>query len=165
MLLIFVFSWFFWQDLKLDGGSIAALPDIVVENVDIKRDIEGRKWHIVARTAAHQQGVLQAKSIDLHIVETETNRETNVHAASGDFTQESSKMILFEIDGVLLEQDRSIDMKAPVASYDATAGDWFFPGGLELQDHEIYLKGQTAAIDPQGIFKLEKGARAKWKKQ
>ncbi len=157
------FGYFFWRDLRLPRTFIPRdLPDLVVENFNFKRTMEGRDWGVVAVSAEHQSGVVRAASIDLLVDESEAGRNASVHAISGEFMRDNSEMLLFTVDGTVHYSDGSADVAAPIASYDATNGVWLFPSGMELFGAEAFMTGNLASIDAEGVFHFGKGVRAEW---
>ncbi|MDL2264652.1 hypothetical protein LJC31_08385, partial [Synergistaceae bacterium OttesenSCG-928-I11] len=141
------------------------LPDVVVENFNFNRTMGDRNWRVVAVSAEHKSGIVRAAVIDLHVDEPTVGRKAAVHAISGEFVRDDSEMLLFTVDGTVHYADGSADVAAPVASYDAASGVWFFPSGMELFGENAFMTGNIASIDAQGVFHFEKGVRAEWTNQ
>ena len=161
--LILVGGFFFWRDLTLPRTLTSVkLPDIVVENLDFRRTIDGKDWHIVAKTAEHDSGLINAKDMTVFIREPQTERSTLMFADAGEFVQESSNIELRSLDGFVFT-DRSIDISAPLARYDSSTDLWSFEEGIEMQDEETFITGKKATITTEGIFILEEEAYARWK--
>lgn len=158
---ICVFAYFFWRDLRLSSTFVPRdLPDLVVENFNFKRAMEGRDWSVFAVSAEHQAGVVRAAEVDLRVDEPE--RRAAVHAISGEFVRDNSEMLLFTVDGTVHYSQGSADVTAMAASYDATGGVWLFPRGMELSGEDVFMAGNRASIDADGVFHFWKGVRAEW---
>jgi hypothetical protein len=138
------------------------LPDVVVENFNFKRSMEGREWNVVAVSAEHRSGVVRAATIDLFVDEPSVRRNAAVRAISGEFTSGNSEMSLFTVNGVVRYADGSADIAAPEANYDAADDTWFFPDGAELFGEESFMTGNVVSVDAGGVFHFGKGVRAEW---
>ena len=156
-------AFYLWRDLNLPVTAVLErLPDVVVENLNFRREVGGREWQVVAVTAEHEGDAVKASSIDLLIRDEAANRRTGLRAVSGDFSQETSDVTLHSIDGVLFHADGSVDMTAPFARYDSGTDTWIFPQGIEMRDGETRLTGETATVTPEGVFTVERGATLLW---
>ena len=158
-----VTGFYFWRDLNLPLNTVfEKLPEVVVENLNFQRDIDGRTWQVVARSAEHEEGVVRALSIDLSISDDKTSRRTEIKAVSGDFAQATSDVTLHVIDGTLFLPESSVDMTAPLAQYNSTESSWRFSEGFEMWDEDTRLTGDDAIVTSEGLFIVERGARILW---
>ena len=153
------------RDLDLaNGTSRSKLPDIIVERLDFTRDINGREWRVKIAEGESESGVIKARSIDIDVREAAAKRSSRVLAERGKFAPENSKVWLWNIDGVVSLEDRSVDFIAARADYDTSSDIWFFSEGISVSDDKVHVEGGTAKIDSSGILNLGKGARIHWKK-
>jgi hypothetical protein len=151
------------RDLDLErSASRSRLPDIIVERLDFTRAINGREWHVKTAEAESESGVINARSIDIDVYETATKRRSLASAKQGKFARESSKVWLWEVGGVVLLEDRSVDFIAARADYDTSSDIWFFGEGISASDDKVHVEGGTAKIDSSGVLNLGKGARIHW---
>jgi hypothetical protein len=152
------------RDLALENSpSTDRLPDIIVERPDFTRSINGREWRVKAAEAESESGVISARSLDIDVYEESTKRNSRVWAQRGKFERESSKAWLWDVDGVVILEDRSVDFIAPRIDYDASSDIWFFGEGISASDDKVHVEGGTAKIDSLGVLTLGKGARIHWK--
>jgi len=151
------------HDLSLPYGILPnKLPDIYVENIDFARTIKGREWHVLAVDAESESGLIKARSMDVNMREISTDKSAHIESVRGEYSQDDSKMWLWEVDGQVFWGDRIVDISSPRADYDATADVWFFPDGLSASDDKIYVTGGVANIDALGVLSIGKGARVHW---
>lgn len=156
-------AFYMWRDLNLPVNMVfEKLPDVVVENLNFRREVEGREWQVAAVMAEREDNVVKASSIDLSIQDEVEGRRTDLRAVSGDFSEETSDVTLHSIDGVLSHSGGSVDMTAPFARYDSETGVWFFSQGIEMWDEDTRLTGEMATVTPEGVFTVERGAKILW---
>jgi hypothetical protein len=156
--------YFLMRDLGLPLSITSVrLPDVIVENIDFRREIDGREWHVVARTAEHDSGRIRADSLRVHVSEPEAGRSAELEAVSGEFTQDGGDVLLYSLEGVVVTPDRSIDVIAPRAFYGGSEKIWTLDGGVTLRDGSSYMKGGSARIDPDGVVSIDKGVEARWR--
>lgn len=159
-----VFGFYFQRDLNLSQRKIPKnLPDIVVEKLDFRREIADREWHIVAESAEHESGMIRANSMDLTVSEAKSGRVARMFARSGDFSRTGGDVRLASIDGLLYSSGRSIDVMASRARFDSSNDVWVFDNGLIIQDRDAHIEGESAKITREGVFRIERGAYARWK--
>ena len=156
-------GYYLWRDLNLPENTVfKKLPDVVVENLNFWREVNGREWQVAAVSAEREGDAVKASSIDLSIRDEAADRRTDLRAISGDFSQDTSNVTLHTIDGVLFHAGGSVDVTAPLARYDSETGSWVFPQGVEMWDEETRLTGERATVTPEGIFTVERGAKILW---
>ncbi|MDR1482502.1 MAG: LPS export ABC transporter periplasmic protein LptC [Synergistaceae bacterium] len=139
------------------------LPDIVVENLDFRRVIDGRDWRVTAKTAAHDSGLITANSIDIFVAEGDSGEAARFYAGSGEFAEKTDDVVLYSVRGALTARGRSLDVLAPRADYSNANKIWTLSGGVSLQDNEAKLKGETAKISLEGVVSIDTEVEARWK--
>jgi hypothetical protein len=160
---ILVAAFYFWRDFNLTNGSLGSkLPDIIVENLDFRRTIEGRDWHLQAATAEHDSGLIIARNLVVNVTEPASGRSTIIRAVSGELLQDSYYLQMRSLDGAFSLGDRSMDMSAPTANYERSSDLWSFDEGVEFWDDDAYIKGGSATITADGTLSLKKGAYVRW---
>jgi hypothetical protein len=154
------------RDIDLENRAPRnKLPDIIVERLDFTRAINGRVWRVKTEEAESESDVISARSIDINVYEEVSKRSSHVLARRGKFARKSSKVWLWEVDGVVLLEDRSVDFIAARANYDTSSDIWFFDEGISASDDKIHVESGTAKIDSSGVLNLGKGARIHWKSE
>ena len=158
-----LFIYFMIVDSDITRDLIAGnLPDIVVERVDFARVIKGKEWRVKAVDAESESGVINARSLDINVVELATKKEAQVYASRGKYSMELDKMWLQDVDGIAWLGDRSVDFSAKRADYDSSADIWFFSEGVSASDDRIFVTGGVGKIEPDGILSLGKGVHVRW---
>lgn len=151
------------RDLSLRANfSAEYLPDVVVENLDFRRVIDGRDWHVLAKTAAHDSGSITAGSIDILVAERDSGEAARFHAQSGELAEDNGDVALYGVCGALAARGRSLDVSAPRADYSGADKIWALSGGVLVQDHEVRLKGDTARISLEGVLSIDTEVEARW---
>jgi hypothetical protein len=164
---IFVVIIFLFALLRMDldlPNLIASrsMPDIVVEKLKFVRTIRGREWEVAASDAESEDNVIKVRSIDINVREQAAKRTSALHASSGEFQREDSKLLLRDVYGSVYLEDRSVDVAASLATYRVSEDLWEFPEGIRMNDDEVSVTGSEGRIDADGVFSIRRGARARW---
>ena len=158
-----LFIYFMIVDSDISRDMIAGnLPDIVVERVDFARVIRGREWRVKAVDAESESGMINARSLDINVVELATKRETQIYASRGKYSTAMDKMWFQDVDGFACLGDRSVDFTAKRADYDSSSDIWFFSEGVSASDDRIFVTGGIGKIEPDGVLSLGKGVHVRW---
>ena len=150
MAAVCVLSVYFWKDLHLGDDNAAKIPDIVVENITVEREVGGRQWKLLSPQVTHQEGIITGRSLDLTIKEPD-GMESKIFASSGTFGREDNDVTLNQASGAMAQGKKKYDMTAGEAHYDAASDVWHFSGGIMLTDGHVKISG------PSGYFKTKTG--------
>lgn len=158
-------AFFFWRDLRLRFDDID-IPDIIVENIEIKRVIDKDSWHLMAQRAEHKQGIIYGRSLDVKVT-SENGELKTLTAESGIFSRESKNVTLEVVSGDITREDGdSIYLRAGRAYYDADADTWFLSKGVTLFDGTTEVSGPRGQIHVKdGISRISGGAKIIWNEQ
>lgn len=160
---LLVLAFYLRRDLNLPHTvDLKKMPDVIVENLTFERTIEGRNWFVKATRAEHHEGIIAARDVDIKVEEPATEDRSHVTARSGEFTQESANFSLSTVKGSALFKNRSVDWSAPLARYDSSMDVWTFDRGVVAQEGNSIVSGELGTITREGVFKLERGAEARW---
>ena len=154
---------FLWRDLHLpqQAGVPSDLPDVRVEQFDLRRQVGGQDWTIRASRAERSEGVAQAASMDLEI-QGPGDRVTRVRAQKGLFEEAREDMTLWQVEGSLREKGKTLSWKAAEARYDGKSREWRFPGGVTFRRDSLFLVAGTGRLLPKGDIRLDDGVKARW---
>lgn len=159
LLLVF----YLWRDLNIPlSADLEKLPDIVVEDLTFDRKIDGNDWNIKATRVEHRNGVITAEDLDMRVKGSSDGRISHVEARSGDFSRESGDFSLSLVEGTAFFDERSVNWNAPLAHYDSSGDVWTLEKGIVASDDQIFLSGEIATISAGNVFRIEKGANARW---
>jgi hypothetical protein len=139
------------------------LPDVLVENLDFMRTIGNREWRVRASSAENDSGLIKIMGMRINVRETGARGEIAINAAEGEYAEGSSSFEARSVYGVIFLGDRSLDVLAPVASYESSTDVLSFHDGVELWDDDSFIRGGAAALASNGVLSLDKGAYARWR--
>lgn len=146
-----VIAFYFRRDLRLGLNlSDIVVPDIVVENIEIKRVIDGNEWILLSPRAEHKQGMLYGRSIDITVTE-ENGDVSRLFAENGLFSRESNNVTLEDMDADVIRDGKNIKMKAGRAHYDSAEDKWYFSNDVAIAD------GSAEARGPEGSYSVKEG--------
>lgn len=149
--LLAVIAFYFRRDLRLGLNlSDIAIPDVVVENIEIKRVFDGNEWVLLSPRAEHKQGMLYGQSIDITVTAT-SGEVSRMFAENGEFSRESSDVTLENMNADVVRDGKNIRMEAGRAYYDSVADIWYFSDDVTIFD------GSVEASGPEGSYSVKDG--------
>ncbi len=155
---------FLWRDLNLANraGDID-LPDIIVENIEIDREINGKQWRLVSPRVEHREGIFYGDSLDVTITDPAGNI-TRVNAEKGVFTRASNDVEMTGADAFVKDKNGEFTLTAGRAEFKAETEQWFFSDGVILTDGKIKVEGKEGIYDTQrGKCIISNGGVITWK--
>lgn len=157
-----VVCFFFWRDLQLGLTIDLNIPDVVVENIEIRRVVDGNEWYLRSVKAEHRQGVIYGQSIDITVTSA-NGGVSRILAENGVFSRENSDITVEALNADIQQDDRRILMKAGSAVYDSTSERWHFSGDVTISDGSIEVSGPEGFYDiKQGLSTITNGGTIKW---
>ncbi len=159
-----VIAAFLWRDLNLAkrAGEIP-LPDIIVENIEIEREINGAQWKLISPRVEHREGLFYGESLDITITES-NGKVTRINADKGVFTRANNDIEMTSADAVMKEKDKVYDLKAGRVEFKAARDLWSFFKGVMLTDGKITVEGQEGTYDAKsGECTVTGGGVVTWK--
>lgn len=148
--LIAVGAFYLWHDLHLGAAEKIPLPDIVVEDINIERVIEGKNWKLLSPRVEHKEGFIYGVSLDVTITEP-NGKETQIYADNGVLARESNDLSLVNADGVTRDNGKEYRLKSKKVDYDASTEIWHFAEGVTLTDGHMVIAGKT------GYYEMKSG--------
>jgi lipopolysaccharide assembly outer membrane protein LptD (OstA) len=155
---------FFWRDLNLANrvGNIQ-LPDIIVENIEIERDINGKRWKLSSPRVEHRDGLFYGDSLDIKITESD-GKYTRISADNGVFTKANNDIEMTGANALMKHKDGEFSLKAGRVEFKAETEQWFFSGGVILTDRKIKVEGKEGVYDAKsGKCIVSEGGVITWK--
>jgi len=155
---------FLWRDLNLANrvGDIS-LPDIIVENIEIDREINGKQWKLISPRVEHRDGLFYGDSLDITITETET-KITKIKALKGVFTRSSNDIQMTSADAVMTDQGKTYNLKAGGVAFEAAKELWRFSNSVMLTDGKLIIEGKDGSYDTRsGECAVTGGGVVTWK--
>lgn len=146
-----VIVFYFWRDLRLGLNlSDIQIPDIVVENIEIKRVLDGDEWLLLSPRAEHKQGMLYGRSVDI-TVSAENGDVSRLFAVNGVFSRESSDITLEGMSADVTHDNKNISMRAGRAFYNSSEEIWYFSDDVAISD------GSAETSGPEGSYSVKDG--------
>ncbi len=164
LIFVAVIMAFLWRDLNLANraGNIP-LPDIIVENIEIDREINGKQWKLISPRVEHREGLFYGDSLDITITETD-GKVTRINAKKGIFTRANNDIEMTSADAVMKAKDNVYDLKAGRVEFDAAKEFWSFFSGVMLTDGKITIEGKEGSYDTKsGECAVKGGGVVTWK--
>ncbi|MDD4160625.1 MAG: hypothetical protein PHO18_06740 [Synergistaceae bacterium] len=155
---------FLWRDLNLaslDGDLM--LPDIIVENIEIDREIRGNRWKLISPRVEHKDGLFYGMSLDITITES-NGKFTRIKADKGVFARSNNDIKMTSADAVIKDKHNIYSFKAGKAEFDAAKELWSFFDTVMLSDRRISVKGKGGSYDTKsGECIITGGGVITWK--
>ena len=142
---------YLYRDFRLDlTTKIEKLPDVVIHNVELNKEINGKQWKFVSPKVETKNNVLYGDNLDIQITEKDGSKN-KIIAAKGIFSRDKNIVRLISAEGDMYSNKKLLKMTAGSAEYDAENEIWIFGSGLELTD------GRMTVIGNSGTFKTKNG--------
>lgn len=138
---------FLWRDLNLANrvGNIT-LPDIIIENIEVDREINGKQWKLISPRVEHKNGFFYCDSFDITITE-KAGKITKIKADKGVYSRSSNDIEMTNADAVISDKSDLYNFKAGKVKFDAAKELWSFSDNVMLTDGKIKVEGQEASYD------------------
>lgn len=162
LLAVAVGSFYLWRDLHLGAAKNIPLPDIIVEDIEIERVVNGKRWKILSPRAEHKDGIIYGASVDITIKDP-NGRDIHVYADKGTFTRESSDITLTNGDCTMTENGKEYKLRSGFVEYDAKNERWNFSEGVRLSSENIVISGEKGRYDTaDGDCYITNGGTVTW---
>lgn len=155
-------AFYLWRDLNLSSQKNIPIPDIVVENIELDRVIDGKNWHIKSPRVEHKDGIVYGDSMDV-VITGPADRVTHITARKGDFSRSTSDLNLQEANGVMNEKGKTYKMQSGVVNYVASPDVWNFGDGVTLSIDKMVITGKKGSYVPKtGDCRVLEGGKITW---
>ena len=162
ILAVAVGAFYLWRDLHLGAMKNVPLPDIIVEDIEIERVVNGKTWIIISPRAEHKEGVIYGTSVDITIKDP-NGRNTHIYADGSTFTRENNDITLTNGDGTMTEKGKTYDMQSGFVEYDADTERWNFSKGVTLSSENMVISGDAGVYDTRsGDCYITNGGTVTW---
>lgn len=164
LVIIVVFAAFLWRDFNLYGKiSVVKLPDVVVQNIEIDREINGKRWKLISPRVEHKDGIFYGVSLDITITEDD-GKVTRIKAESGVFTRSSNDISMVSADAVMREKEEEFKLTAGGVEFEAATEFWSFSDNVTLSDGKLTVNGKEGSYDTKsGLCTVKGGGTVTWK--
>lgn len=157
--------YYLWRDFNLSNIKRIPVPDIVVNNIEIEREIDGKLWHLTSPMVEHKDGLLNGRSLDVTITE-KSGKVTAIFAERGIFTRSNEDLTLFNANAEMRENDKKYNLKSGHVEYVSKTEFWTFTDNITLTDGKMTVEGSEGTFDGRsGSCRLPKGGTITWMDQ
>ena len=155
---------YLWRDLHLSDNEIVPVPDIVVENIEVNREIDGKKWKLKAPRVEHKDGIIYGYSLDVEMND-KAGKQALLKSKTGTFTRESEDITLNDSHGTFAEKEHLYNLRTGTAHYDSASKTWHFLNSVLISDDKSELTAAKGTLDTKsGIISLTGDSIIKWGK-
>lgn len=126
------------------------VPDIVVQNIEIKRVFDGNEWVLTAPQAEHKQGMLYGQSLDITVT-SQVGDVSRLFAERGSFSREDNNVTLENMNADVSQDGKNVNMKAGRAHYASAEDKWYFSDDVTIFDGSVEARG------PEGSYSVKEG--------
>lgn len=133
---------YFWRDLHLTDIKTAKLPDMVVENIRLERDINGDHWTFISPMVEHRDGIIYGKSLDVTIGGKDGTK-TKILAVNGTFARSNNDLTLERPFATYIKGDKKYFLKSGSLYYKAADEMWNLSNDVVLSQGKVRITGKT----------------------
>lgn len=153
------------RDMQLDVDllreSLMNMPGIVMENIQMAREISGDMWRVKVPYMARDDNKITIKSLDLKR-EIQNGGEWYFFGREGIYSPDERIASINGLLGTIDTQERVWNLESPKLNWQEEKSTFIFPDGLTIYDDEFLLKTPEASMDESGVILFEKGGVIQW---
>lgn len=152
------------RDAAIDigmGKIPAGIPDSVLENIKIDREINGDLWK--ADVGRAERGKDWTNLYDIAVeVERQNGQVWTMKSPSGRYVGTKSGAALDSPAGTVTDGDTVFNYRAPIATWEQEANVIVFSKGFEAWGDLGSFRAGYMTLIPGGVMEAERGAKLKW---
>ena len=148
--------------MDLSQGVIpAGIPDSILENIKIDREIDGDLWK--AEVGKAEQGKNWTSLYGIAVeVERGNGQVWTMNAPAGQYMGKNRSAVIESPEGTVTDGGTLFNYSAPLASWQEDANVIVFAKGFDAWGERGSFKAGHMTLIPGGIMEAEKGAAVKW---
>ncbi|MDT8284534.1 MAG: hypothetical protein RQ767_03335 [Thermovirgaceae bacterium] len=153
------------RDLLLDRKTappVRESPPIIVEGLEVYRDVDGDKWQLKAENVVKRGVVSDAEDLFV-VVDSSGGTVWTIRSESGLIFEEAGDVLLESAAGNVDHSGGKFQWTAPRADWDPKRSMWIFPEGFEARDEKLLFSGKKGGMTMAGAVRVEEGAVVTWK--
>ncbi len=152
------------QDLALDlkqGKIPAGIPDSVLENIDLDREINGDLWK--ANIGKVERGKNWATLYTIVVDVKRANGQLwTLRSPEGRYLEKDQTAEISRPTGTMAGGGLDLRYAAPLARWNQETGKILFPEGFEASGDLGRFQAKYMELLPDGIMEADKGASIQW---
>ncbi len=151
-------------DIDLLRDSLLNMPGIVMENIQMSREISGDLWRVRVPYLDRDGDTIRMRSLDIRREIKDTKREWYFFGREGTYLHEKKTASLNGLLGTLETEDRVWNLESKILTWQEKNNALGFPEGFLIYDEEFLLRTPQASMDESGVITLEQGGVIQWLK-
>jgi len=164
-ILVLLFSLGLARDLLLEKKVDPAgreMPPVIIEGLDVVRDVEGDRWHVKAERVEKRGDISDAETLDV-VIESSYGTVWTIRSDRGKIYETRENIHLESAIGRVNHSDGDFDWTAPKANWNNKKAIWVFPDGFNVEDEQLLVSGDKGSMTMAGALVVEEGAVVTWK--
>ena len=149
-------------DVDLLRESLLNMPGLVMENIQMAREISGDMWRVKVPYLDREGNTIHLRSLDIRRIISGDGGEWYFFGREGIYSHDIKAASITGLLGTLEAQTRTLNLESSRLNWQESRDELVFPEGLTLYDDEFLLRTTTASIDKKGVILLEKGGVIQW---
>ena len=154
------------RDIQLDvdllRDSLMNMPGLVMENIQMAREISGDMWRVKVPYLDREKDTLRLRSLDIRREISGDRGEWYFFGREGIYSHDIKAASISGLLGTLENEDRTWNLESKRLNWQQDKDSLVFPEGLVIYDDEFILTTPLASIDKSGVILLEQGGVIQW---
>ena len=156
------------RDMELDidvlRESIMNVPGVVMENIQMSREISGDMWRIKIPYLDQSGDAVNVKSLDIRREISGDKGEWYFFGSEGVYSHNEKSASIKGLLGTLEDENRTWNLEGKKLNWQEDNNTFIFPEGLVIYDEELSLNAPEASMDNSGVILLDHGGVIQWQK-
>ena len=151
-------------DIDLLRESLMNMPGLVMENIQMAREISGDMWRVKIPYLDREGDTIHMRSLDIRRILSGDKGEWLFFGREGIYSHDIKAASINGLLGTLQTDTRTWNLESKQLNWQNDKTYLFFPNGLNIYDDEFILRTKIASIDKSGVVLLEQGGVIQWVK-
>ena len=151
-------------DVDLLRESLLNMPGLVMENIQMAREISGDMWRVKIPYLDRDGDTMHLRSLDIRRQISGDKGEWYFFGRDGIYSHDIKAASISGLLGTLENDGRTWNLESTRLDWQNDKTYLVFPEGLTIYDDEFMLRTPVASIDKSGVVLLEKGGVIQWVK-
>lgn len=156
------------RDMQLDVDllreSLLNMPGLVMENIQMAREISGDMWRVRLPYLDREGNTVRLRSLDIRRQLSGDKGEWYFFGREGIYSHDIKAASISGLLGTLENDGRTWNLESSRLDWQESKDLLIFPEGLVIYDDEFMLRTPEAGIGKNGVILLEKGGVIQWVK-
>ena len=149
-------------DIDLLRESIQNMPGMVMENIQMSREVSGDLWSVNIPMLQQDGSTIRLKSVDITREMSGDKGEWYFFGNEGIFSADTKEVRINRLLGTIIGGGRTWNVESKQLNWKDGNNALVFPEGLVIYDSELMVQTPQASVDRSGVVLLQKGGVIKW---